>query len=279
MRYCNHNPSKNKVYYLNLFGTEPKPKSTGNLKAPKNFKIISYQNHILEWLEQCAKESYNIPILREAINQYIILIKKLTHKMDNSEDKKLHNLIINNKNIVETLVSSHTIAINSFLYKIRTSIYNKIQENISSDFIVEYGEEVNKSHSQIWIRLKNFPNTELWFGIQSFSNREEDLRNFSGLFVGIFIYGEKYNKERHSGLGKKNSNWWVGVKEIEALKIKKETKIYKANLRNAETLKKLNTDEEFYDKFIEHVATKTIEYIDDNYEDVCIFLKKINKID
>src|SRR5690606_19090495 len=44
------------------------------------YKALSYETDIIAWLEDCKKESVNIPILRESIAQYIFLIKKLTNQ-------------------------------------------------------------------------------------------------------------------------------------------------------------------------------------------------------
>jgi hypothetical protein len=43
-----------------------------------DYECISYENDVLNWLDECKKESVNIPILRETITQYINLIKTLT---------------------------------------------------------------------------------------------------------------------------------------------------------------------------------------------------------
>ena len=72
LRYYNAFPN-GKLFYLTLFGEESKQ----NFPKEK-YNIISYENDIIIWLEECKKESVNIPILRESITQYINLIKKLS---------------------------------------------------------------------------------------------------------------------------------------------------------------------------------------------------------
>lgn len=39
---------------------------------------ISYEHHIINWLENCIKEVALLPTIRETIFQYLNLIKKLT---------------------------------------------------------------------------------------------------------------------------------------------------------------------------------------------------------
>jgi len=63
------------LIYLTLFGEEPNEK-----KVRKKVINISYEIHILKWLENCLKEIALIPTIRETINQYIKLVKQLTNQ-------------------------------------------------------------------------------------------------------------------------------------------------------------------------------------------------------
>ncbi len=49
---------------------------------------INYGNEILDWLRSCVKESYNRPILRESIIQYIRLVEEMTNNNTTEEDVK-----------------------------------------------------------------------------------------------------------------------------------------------------------------------------------------------
>jgi hypothetical protein len=63
------------LIYLTLFGEEPNEE-----KVRKKVINISYEMHILKWLENCLKEIALIPTIRETINQYIKLVKQLTNQ-------------------------------------------------------------------------------------------------------------------------------------------------------------------------------------------------------
>ena len=63
--------SKAHMFYLTLYGREP---------DVVGFKAISYQKDIVNWLEECRKESVGHALLRETITQYINLIKYLTNQ-------------------------------------------------------------------------------------------------------------------------------------------------------------------------------------------------------
>ena len=79
-----------RLLYLTLDGDDPSDDSRKGL-SDTDFYCISYRNDILPWLEQCAREAYNKPLVRETINQYISLIKNLTGM--NSEDN-IKNAIV-----------------------------------------------------------------------------------------------------------------------------------------------------------------------------------------
>lgn len=95
-RYCNYCETHFKdnfgVFYLTLTGKE------SNTYCNKDYYSISYEEDIINWLELCKKEVVNLLILREAIEQYIDLIKKLTHQTLNKKmEKDIQALILKNE--------------------------------------------------------------------------------------------------------------------------------------------------------------------------------------
>lgn len=83
------------IIFLTLFGSDAK--TATDLEINKDYFIISYEEHVLKWLEECLKEAVKYPMLREVIRQYINLVKKLTHQTINQELKKeIMELIKNN---------------------------------------------------------------------------------------------------------------------------------------------------------------------------------------
>ena len=73
--FANKKYSKGKytIYYLTLDGHAPSEESARNVE----YKIISYRNDILPWLEICVKESATTPLIRETLVQYYNHIKQL----------------------------------------------------------------------------------------------------------------------------------------------------------------------------------------------------------
>ena len=80
------------VYYLTLEGHEPSENSTNKSgqypQLKDKVRCISYSLEILEWLDNSVKASYNKPLLRESINQYIKLIEEMTNNDTTEEEHK-----------------------------------------------------------------------------------------------------------------------------------------------------------------------------------------------
>lgn len=94
IRYHNYCPKY--LFYLTLYGKEPKPISTTFKEKQivfedKDFKLLSYQTDILSWMEKCLKEAVQLPLLREGIAHYINTVKSLTGQ---STNKKLQMDIV-----------------------------------------------------------------------------------------------------------------------------------------------------------------------------------------
>ena len=109
LRYHNYN-SKAHLLYLTLFGDTPSENSTGK-ENKLEYKIISYKEHILNWLELCKKESVDNPVLRETITQYIILIKQLTDqgRSKDMEREYLDTILKDVNNVSAALTVSQNI--------------------------------------------------------------------------------------------------------------------------------------------------------------------------
>lgn len=78
--YHKHAKNQNKevkVYYLTLDGREASEKS---LCGIKECKLISFSNHLIDFLEISIEKSANLPIIRESLIQYKYLIEKITNQ-------------------------------------------------------------------------------------------------------------------------------------------------------------------------------------------------------
>lgn len=263
-RYVNHNNGKNTVYYLTLGGDEPSDGSKGQLVVEKDYFTISYKQDIVNWLQDCYRESADSPILRETIRQYIILIKKLTNTMNtNEEQKELFGLIIQNSEEAATIANNYKNAIWSLARDVRDEIYKQLSDKLQNQFYIYKGSDVDKAYSAIWMKMKGKEELKLFFGVQSFSISPNDFMDH--LFVGIFVFDGQYQTE-YKALGEKFSNWWLNIEGIE------DYDGCIVNTKDAKTVKRLNADPVFRTGFVNHVTEHITGYVERNFEAVARLL-------
>jgi len=93
-----------KLLYLTLYGSEPSKESLGSDENTKNKKpfweSISYRDFIREWLDECIKLATRHPLIREVLNQYLQLIKELTHQtLEESMKEEVVQLLMDGQNL------------------------------------------------------------------------------------------------------------------------------------------------------------------------------------
>lgn len=182
-RYCNYKTHRNTVYYLTLTGEYPSDRSRLQLEPDTDFFNISYRTDIVTWLELCLKEVPNFTGLRESINQYILLIKKLTKTMNKEQEKELIELMMANVEESSFIATNFDKALNSLRHNFRKDILIELKKRLNEDdYLVEEGNSVDKKYAQLWIHLKSNPQPYFLFGVESFSGRGH---NNGDLFVGI----------------------------------------------------------------------------------------------
>jgi hypothetical protein len=103
------------LYYLTLYGHEPKDKSTSGLSEEEiheHIKCISFQNHIIRWLEKCLehKETISISPIREIIFQFITTIKRLTGQFEEGYEMELKSLIMGSSRNFKSALQIESIA-------------------------------------------------------------------------------------------------------------------------------------------------------------------------
>jgi len=132
------------LFYLTLNGKEPSGDSKRHLKEDE-YKNISYDTVILEWLSSCYTESIALPSIRETIFQYIQVIRKLTHKIPSNEmNMEIVNKIVENIENFEAaklIQSAYNDCIKSIHGLIRNDLNNKLA---NSEFVIEDISEVQK---------------------------------------------------------------------------------------------------------------------------------------
>lgn len=88
LRYKNfaQNFKEYKLYYLTLHCNNAKDLSLGlySSMSHDDYECISYEKHILEWIDRCIEISSEKPLVNNTLIAYKNLIKQLTHQDDPS---------------------------------------------------------------------------------------------------------------------------------------------------------------------------------------------------
>lgn len=195
IRYYNHN-QKAPIIYLTLLGV--KPTSAKGLKEYEEFICISYENDILNWLNECHKEAVSKPIIRETLIQYINLIKYLTNKttFENMKDE-IKNIIVKNPEYIRSIEQCSQV-IESTIYETNIkfkNLLNTMFQEQNQPKQIYYDSENNVSVVVYW----NEDNDGLFFGYRALMNG----KNISHLDNGIEF--KKIFKEIDNNI---NSNQW-----------------------------------------------------------------------
>src|SRR5574344_590563 len=145
LRYSNYGKEYAKggyrLLYLTLDGQTATDFSTGGNIIVYN--QLSYERHILDWLNRCVEKSACQPLLRETIRQYIELIKQLTNNtMDKISCEKLINLLSEKENIenVRTVKKFYTAVLEK---TIERYVFPKL-ENVANELNLELSIDPNK---------------------------------------------------------------------------------------------------------------------------------------
>jgi len=84
--FLNKNKKESKLFYLTLNGNLPSENSLNDL-SNNDIIIISFKNEIYKWITECIKEVSDIPIIRDGLYQYELLLERLTNKNKKKEEE------------------------------------------------------------------------------------------------------------------------------------------------------------------------------------------------
>ena len=253
-RYYNHNTLKNTVYYLTLKGKNPNKNSRQNLVSGEDFFNISYSDHITQWLELCLKEVSNFSSLREAINQYILLIKKLTKTMNTEQEEELLEVMMANIEESNFIANNYDKALNKLRHNFREHLMDALKERLNKDnYNIEVGKPVKNKFSQIWIRLKSNPQPQFLFGVESFSGSGH---KGGDMFVGIINMNASPIISKLPDENKINQGW----RQVRFFKTEKLNHI---NLSHNYTIKILNDkNSDAYKTLLKTCCDATVNFVE-----------------
>ena len=219
------------VVYLSIDRDAPSDESvatSGQFPGlKKKVRSIHYGVEILDWLRNCARESYNRPILRESLVQYIKLVENMTTNNTSEEDIKSLILLVGKNN--DNLMSAKRLIDNS-----RHMHWWAIFEfwKLLSDKFADWGYTVRQSieNGTIDDCCSNSPmkrkravfdlelTTPEGFDFIVYASYEE------ALVIGVYdedlkpvirSKSKKFYKEYHDKLGLQNFEGWLFFKIFE----------------------------------------------------------------
>jgi hypothetical protein len=191
------------LYYLTLGGHGPSLKSKRELENDK-YNIISFKEHILTWLEKCMNDSGNRGkvTLKEAINQYKILIESLT----GSKVKMLEEIAGSYCNDPHKLKIALEIgkSIKSAKKMIQCKFWEKLKRRLESTFKVDV-KFCPKSKVEDIVNYYYDKNKEIYLTFTTERLKDNNLQ-FCVRLVGAIHYGlntiERQIDARRSSKGK-----------------------------------------------------------------------------
>lgn len=274
-RYKSHYKSA-VLLYLNLLGDEPSDDSKGTLNINEDFYLVTYKNHIKNWLEKCHKETADQPVLRESIKQYLHLIKKITNQtINNDMSKEIKDILLKDLKSAKEIVDNFQEAKATILNVIRNELKKKLIEVYDEKYyFFENSHKAEDKNSHIWFSLKEFQENHkqqiTCFGIEPFSGYGNSQNK---LFIGMLDF-ENTNltlfKEHFPEL--KLNGWWRDIENIG------DFKGYSINFSDIDFLQLLYDNPPVLHELVQFIADKTNEYVQLHEKSLTLILSQRKKI-
>lgn len=266
-RYCNHNTGRNTVLYLTLHGSEPSICSKGALESGIDFHTISYRKQIIEWLDKCLKEAADSPILRETIKQYKILIQKLTATMAEKEQHELTNLMLSHYKEAKYIAANFNRVTEGIREGIRQSVVENLKKRYGSTYTITTANASNKPYTLIWIKLKGFEDSPIFFIVETFSG------NPQGHFGGALFIGTVDVSKEESDFMRNNNHYihrWYNAYKLD------DYEQNELKLSNSDLLHRINSESNFRSNLVEHIVNEIGAYLARETEKVRDYLTKLS---
>lgn len=209
-----------RLVYLTRDGHKASDYSTKKkLREDEHYIRISYQTNILQWLEHCYRLSLEKPIVNNAINQYLNIVRKLTNQdMSRQNETKVLDILTEKDNVDATL------AILNRKDAIREKIFEKylvrpLQKFAKRNDLHLDTDELfkNRRYHSIYLYKENWHRSAIriaadspgcWEGFQIAIESRDDKPRFRNIYESIFQ--EQSDNERPFGwefLDDKYQNW------------------------------------------------------------------------
>ncbi len=151
---------KVKLYYLTLDGKEPSDssliKDDQNKLDKHQYELISFTNHIIQWIEKCIKECATSTIIREALVQYLNLIKLITNQSNSKGEIMEMVNILSSENNLEIFLKAEE-ALSETKIKLQLSFWNNLKKELDkSKFKFDFESNNEEKEKNIEEAVKNY---------------------------------------------------------------------------------------------------------------------------
>lgn len=191
-----------KILYLTLYGENSEVHDTLHDKDIK-YHPIAYNEHIINWLNQCLQLSTDKPLLREGIKHYLNLIKHLTGQTTNTAMKnEIAQSIINDdtrfKGFTELMKVQQEVRktlLKEYFFPLLNTITNEVNNelNLEGDKIIKL--DFNDAAQKYFLKDKKPYKS---FNFYSGQAKSLGIKEFRFEFISKkgwspMVYGVKHN--------------------------------------------------------------------------------------
>lgn len=150
------------LIYLTLDGKEASTHSTS--KMDFEYTCISYASDILQWLTKCVNLAEDKEFIKNAIEQYLLLIKKLTGQLnDQKMETEIKDLIKQNLLGAQQIEKLYWVALKEEMTKFSNLIRENLDEKQFKECYFDWGAKGKGSSKELVLWIKK--NDDSWIGI------------------------------------------------------------------------------------------------------------------
>jgi len=180
--------------YLTLNGTNASSHSLNGLNK-EIVQNISFEKDIYFWIEGCMESVVSIPILRDALNQYLILVEKLTGKKESVVDE-ISDLLLKDDNLEVAIALENSVE--KAKVKIQKKFWESFIEKLPSKFKFVDFDFTDISMDKKVNKYYELSSSYRYYGVK------HDLFDIEGYTVSYYI--ELHNKLYHGLTVSKKDN-------------------------------------------------------------------------
>jgi len=255
--------SEAKIVYLTLFGNEPSQDSKGEL-ADDDIVLLSFDNHILRWLEKCLAlpDTIRKTPIREILIQFISAITKITNNMEDKPKMELVKLLSrssqqmqNAKIIADTLEGCRLEIVKKFFAAFHER-FGKNFERQSTDWDFDAWDEVSPNITYMF-EPDIKPGVSVVFCLNADKYDTHLMAGFCMMKDGAYFGDRQTVKEirEHYGIElSKSSDWYIYFENIVFEGDKINLMDFKGSYENYFKLFDPQTFDEILDSTIEQAA-------------------------